>query len=144
MSMTAEEFRPYLRSTVRQVINPDLVIQVFDDVLRAAVAHRDQQWTHALHHAQENTPGGGEFRSSPTGPDIALCEEMFIGHEAAAVLAEREAHQPIIDLWQFIRENGSCFSGSGNRPCRLNESDDPKEYCLYHKAWAIQARTEGR
>jgi len=91
MSMTTEEFRPYLRSTVRQVINPDLVIQVFDDVLRAAVTDRDREWTHALHHAQENTPGGGEFRSSPTGPDIALCEEMFIGHEAAAILAEKEA-----------------------------------------------------
>jgi len=67
--------------------------------------------------------------------------KMIADAIAAAVLAEREVLQPIIDLWQFIRENGTCFSGHGNRPCRLNESDDPKEYCLYHKAWAIEART---
>jgi len=60
---------------------------------------------------------------------------------AAAVQAEREALQPVTDLWQFIRENGSCMSGSDNRPCRLNDSDDPKEYCLYHMAWDIRAST---
>jgi len=60
---------------------------------------------------------------------------------AAAVQAEREALRPVTDLWQFIRENGSCMSGSDNRPCRLNDSDDPKEYCLYHMAWDIRART---
>ena len=83
-SMVAKWF-----TEVRYKEAPNEMAKDIADAIAVAVAYRDQEWTHALHHAQENTPGGGEFRSSPTGPDIALCEKMFIGHEAAAIQAER-------------------------------------------------------
>jgi len=68
----------------------------------------------------------------------------MVSDVAEALQAQLEAMQPLIDLWQFIKEKGSCFSGSDNRPCRLNESEDPKEYCLYHMAWAIRDIREGQ
>ena len=88
--MTHEEWAKGVLGKLR-VPKHNTRVKIVEDAIRAAVQARDKEWTHALHHAQENTPGGGEFRSSPTEPDIALCEEMFIGHSATAVLAEREA-----------------------------------------------------
>ncbi len=32
----------------------------------------------------------------------------------------------------------TCMAGGNNEPCTLNESDDPREFCLYHLAVALR------
>jgi hypothetical protein len=44
---------------------------------------------------------------------------------------------------EYVANRMVCFGGVDNSPCRLNQSSDPEEFCLYHMAHDILALRSG-
>ncbi len=58
--------------------------------------------------------------------------------------AARKDTETLAAFHKTALEQWSCFSGPGNEPCRLNESDDPNEICMYHLAVAVRNKLKGK